>query len=137
MTENWPNELPTFELFLREKGLVCRRRGRIPRYGEHLALYGDGKISVRVLSEKGQWFTEVADNAGRPEEWYDAAILRDLVQGSGEDVLSLAEQMKVIEDNWSAITNAFRPEHREHTHQHLGLLRKQRAKRRFPALEGQ
>jgi len=131
---DWSEKFPAFEDFLKEKGLSCQRRGTVPRYGEKLAQYGNDKIAVRVWSERGIWFADIADIVGRPNEWYDSAIIRDLVKGRGEDVLPITEQMRIIEENWPAIADAFAPEHREQTNHQLNAMRKERAKRRFPKL---
>lgn len=132
MSAEWPDKFGRFEEFLSAQGLSCQRRETTPRYGEKLAQYGNGRIAVRILSERGVWWAEVADIAGRPDEWYDAAIVRDLIKGRGEDVLPITEQMRIIEDNWSAIADAFAPANREETHKRLDILRNERAKRRFP-----
>lgn len=135
MNLDWPDVLPGFEQFLKKKNLVCLGRGTSPKYGEKFALYRDGNISVRVLSERGQWFAELSDSAGSPDEWYDPAILRDLIIGPGNDVLTFSEQLRTIENNWSAILESFSPDRREETHNKLAILRHERAKRRFPGWE--
>jgi hypothetical protein len=136
MNLDWPEALGAFEDFLKGKGLVCECRGTVPRYKEKLALYGNDKIAVRVLSERGVWFADVADIAARPDEWYDAEILRYLVTGRDE-ALSIAEQLRAIEENWVAILDSFTPVHRDETHKRLEVLRKERSRRMFPGLLSQ
>ena len=113
---------------------MCQRREEQPVFNNKVLQYGNADIGVRVVSDKGIWYIEVADVAGHPNEWYDAAILRDLLLGSGEDVLPLADQVEFVETQWPAIINRFTPAQREDTHAQLSSLRKDRAKRRFPGL---
>ena len=134
MNLDWPEALPEFEEFLKASGLDCQKRGAVPRYGEKLALYGNGRIAVRVWSERGRWFLDVGDTWGRPDEWYDAALIRDLVSDGGDDILPIAEQIKVIQNNWPSIIEAFGPDRSGQSHERLASLRLQRVPRLFPGL---
>jgi hypothetical protein len=134
MDLTWPKEVMGFEAFLVDAGLVCQQRTTETVFGNEIVQYGGPGIGVRVGSDRGVWFVEVADSDTRPGEWYDAALLRDFVLGNGEDVLTLAEQIGTIRDNWPVIVESFRPARRDDTHAQLSLLRKERAKRRFPNL---
>lgn len=96
--------------------------------------YGNADIVARVISDRGNWYIEIADVADRADGWYDAAILRDLLLGPGEDVLPLSDQIEFIETHWPAIISRFNPRQQEATHAQLASLRKDRAKRRFPDL---
>jgi hypothetical protein len=99
-----------------------------------LLQYGNSRIAERIVSDRHKWYVEVAEPVTRPDEWYDAAIVRDLLVGSGEDVLSLTEQINFIQTNWAAIVDCFGPAHREDSHNRLALLRKERVRRRIPGL---
>ena len=130
---DWPAAIRDFEAFLQEAGLVCQRRGEDQAaFGNKLLQYGSPNIGVRIVSDRGTWSVEIAEVVTRPDEWYDAAILRDLLVGRGEDVLSLSDQIKIIETSWPVLIERFCPAHREDTHRQLALLRKERSKRRFP-----
>ena len=128
-----PKEIADFEAFLGKNGLILRRREEQPVFSDKMILYGNLDISVRIVSDRGIWYVEVADGA-RPDEWYDAAIIRDLFGCHGEDVLSLADQVRIIQMNWQSIVDGFGFVNRENTHVRLDALRKARAKRRFPGL---
>jgi hypothetical protein len=138
MPSGWPETLAAFEAFLKEKGLYCQLRGPVPRsaerYGEKMLQYTNDKITVRIVSESSKGSVEIADIA-LPDEWYDAALLRDLFKGRVEDRLPVSEEIGIIEDNWLAITDAFSDANRETTHTDLKLLRNERAKRLFPGYQ--
>ena len=80
------------------------------------------------------WIVYVSDVAGRPDEWYDVALIRDLLVGPGEDVLSLADQVRIVEDNWAAIKLSFGTSRRQETHARLAHLYDERLDRRLPGL---
>jgi len=134
MNLDWPEALPEFEGFLKASGLDCQKRGTVPQYGEKLALYGNGRIAVRVWSERGRWFLDVGDTWGRPDEWYDAALIRDLVGEGGSDVLPITEQINVIRKNWPSIIEAFSVDESGQSHERLASLRNERVRRLFPGM---
>jgi hypothetical protein len=131
-----PQEIVKFEIFLISKGLTCRRREEPDRrfFGNRTLQYGDGKVGVQLLLDRSIWSVDLADVTSRPDEWYDVAILRDLLLGCGEDVLPLTDQIAFVQENWPAVIDCFGPERRQDTHARLALLRKERAKRRLPGL---
>ena len=125
MSLNWPEAIRDFEAFLQEVGLVCKRRVEDQEaFGNKLLQYGSPNIGVRIVSDRGTWSVEIAEVVTRPDEWYDAAILRDLLVGHGEDVLSLADQIKIVETNWPALVDRFSPLHQQDTHRQIARLRK-------------
>ena len=127
MNPNFPKAVLNFEYFLREVGLVCERREQLPTFGESVVQYGSARIRVRVASDRGVWYVEIADVAAEKMGWYDAALLRDLLVGPGEDVLPLVDQIKFLEKYWSSILECFREGHAEATHTALESLRNNRA----------
>ena len=137
MKPTWPKEVLDFESYLENDGLVCRRRREEATFGDKLLEYANADIKLRILSDRGIWFIEVGDVSAHTDEWYDAALFHDLLNGQGKDVLSLSEQIAVIKADWARIISSFRPTERENTHARLALLRKERAKRRFPSLNAE
>jgi hypothetical protein len=126
MNSTWPKEVVDFEDFLTRDGLSCQHREESPSFGDKLLQYANARIGVRVGSDRGVWFVDIADMSGRPEEWYDAAIR------PGEDVLPLPEKIELIEAHWPAIIERFSLPQQEDTHARLALLRQECAKRRYP-----
>jgi hypothetical protein len=125
---SWPKAITDFEEFLKRAGLQCERREEEASFSNRLLQYSGALMAVRAVSDRGIWFIEVAGDNPRSGEWYDAAMLRDLLLGSGEDVLPLQEQVDFIEKNWPAIRSRFDPSEREHTSARLTLLRQERAR---------
>ena len=102
-------------------------------FGNKLLQYSGPFMSVRAVSDRGAFGSiEVAGGEARSDQWYDVAILRDLLVGPGEDVLPLQEQVDFVEKNWSAISSRFSPPEREYTLARLALLRQERAERSSP-----
>jgi hypothetical protein len=131
---DWPKVVGDFEMFLAGAGLQYQDCKEETVFGNKVLLYGGQYVNVRIVSDRGVWYVEVADASHRSDEWYDAALLRDFLLGSGEDVLSLQTQVEIIEANWTAIVSLFSPSQEEQSHTLLALLREERAKRRFPGL---
>jgi hypothetical protein len=134
MDSIWPEAIAAFEAFLERVGLTCQGREEFPAFGNKLVQYAGAGIGVRVGSDRGEWFVEIADLDGNSDKWYDAAIVRDLVLGPGEDVLPLGDQIEFVERNWSAIVSRFGPVEGKETHARLAILRKERAMRLFPGM---
>jgi hypothetical protein len=67
------------------------------------------KTAIRRFTDRGIWFIELAGVNPQSGEWYDAAILRDLLISQGEDVLPVQEQVEFIEKNWTAFCSLFDP----------------------------
>lgn len=129
-----PETVVSFEAFLVEHGLTCRRRDNVVKSGNAVIEYGDSKIAVRIVSDRSIWAVRVNDATRPPGKWYDAAIIRDLLFGPGIDVLSLPEQIDIVETHWSLILGSFDSPRRDETHARLLLLGKERLKRRLPGL---
>jgi hypothetical protein len=129
---SWPKAITDFEKFLQNTGLQCERREEDASFNDKLLQYSGSLVAVRVVSDRGIWFVEVAEAQAGPGQWYDVAILRDLLVGPGEDVLPLHEQVDFVENNWPIICSRFSPSEREYTSARLALLRQERARRRLP-----
>jgi len=138
MPPDWSETLAGFETFLKEKGLYCQLRGSAPRsaerYGKKMLQYTNDNITIRIFPESSTGSVEIADIA-LPNEWYDAALLRDLFKGQGEYRLPVSEEIEILKEKWLAITNAFSGANRETTHTNLKLLRSERAKSLFPGYQ--
>jgi hypothetical protein len=132
MNTVWPNAVTDFEVFLKKEGLVCCEREVAQVFDNKFVQYENADIAVRVVCDRSFWVIQVADVPIRVNGWYDTAILRDLLIGSGEDVLLLPEQIKIIETNWSAILDRFSAAKREDTRARLERLENERMKRRLP-----
>jgi hypothetical protein len=132
----WPSEVSAFEAFLTQQGLSRTAREVSGSFDNRFVEYSDGRLAVRVVCEKSVWHVEVSDVAARPADWYDAAVLRDLLGGRGKDVLSLSSQIAIVESNWQGIRSQFSARQRDGSHVRLAQLRKERVKRRFPGLRG-
>ena len=135
--DNWPKGISELEEFLRAHGLSFQRSGVVPHTGDQIWQYGTDRIAVRVIADRGVvWSAQVADIAGWPQEWYSAVELLDVLRGGQESSLydasgSVTEEMKIIQENWTAIVAAFAPHERTKTHTRLKELRIDRAKRAF------
>src|SRR5579863_6740386 len=132
MSSNWPKEIEDLETFLRNEGFECERREYPKMFGNKILQCKARGVAVQAVSDRGVWSVYVADIEGRPGHWYFVSTLRDLIVGSGKEVLSLAEQVDLIKANWAAIVANFSPESREETHSRLEALGKERARRMFP-----
>lgn len=127
-----PPELEEFEAFLTQQGLTCVRREEVPRATYRVVEYAAGYIAVRAESDRKCWIVEVAEKETRPKDWYDTAILRDVLIGEGPSRLPLPDRFKIMQTIWPAILDAFSPERRAETHAQLAALRKIRFERVFP-----
>jgi hypothetical protein len=128
----WPAPVAGFENFLNDAGLTCLRRET--ESGGKLLQYGSAIIGLRLAFDGCAWLVEVAGIGSRPDEWYDAAVLRDLLAGGqSADALPLAQQIEFVRANWRAIVRAFDPIRRADTHMRLAFLRWDRVKRRSAA----
>jgi hypothetical protein len=134
MAIDWPDELVPFEDFLKSKSLTCQRREKLPSFGDKLVQFSDEKLAVRVFSERAVWFVDVADADAHPQEWYDAGMLRDFILGPGTGAMPLADQIKLVKENWSVIVHNFAAPQLEVTRKRLAGLEQDRAKRLIPGL---
>src|SRR6266436_4042968 len=116
MVSDWPAAVSSFQDFLASAGLSLMHREEQPTLSNKLGQYGGACIGVRVVADMGVWYVEVADIGGRPNEWYDGALLRDLLIGRGPDVLPIEEQVQLIEQCWPRIATLFDETQRATTH---------------------
>jgi transposase len=105
---------------------TARNRSRI---GRQVLQYGNAIIAVRLVFDRCAWLVEVAETRFRPDEWYDAAMLLDLLTGHSEDALPLARQIEIVTANWRAIVRIFGPDRVHDTRMRGAFLRLVRAKR--------
>jgi hypothetical protein len=130
----WPEPIPAFEEFLKSVGLTCLRRETDAATGSKLLQYASAIVGVRVAFDGCAWLVDVAAVPPQPGEWYDAALLRDLlVGGQSAHALPLGQQIEFVRVNWRAIAKAFDPNRRADTHMRLSFLRSERVKRRSAA----
>jgi len=122
-----------FESYLEKLGMKCQHRESSTGFGDKVAQFGNAEILLRIGSDRGMWFVDIADT-NKPDEnnWYDPAILRDVLIGPGSDVLSLAEMIEFIKKNYQLIIKAFSSAQRAETHERLNIMRTERLRRRFP-----
>lgn len=127
----WPEPVAGFEEFLKDAGLTCLRRETASESGGKLLQYGSVIVGVRLVFDGCAWVVEVAGVPSQPGEWYDAAVLRDLLAGGqSADALPLAQQIQFVRANWRAIVRTFDPIRRADAHMRLAFLRWERVKRR-------
>lgn len=124
----WPPEAGRVDEFTSWAGLRPTRHLVSGSFGDRLQEYASPTLAVRVIRDRGQWSLDVSDREGRPDAWYDAALLRDLLGGGGNDVLTFPEQVAVVEQGWKEIAERFAADRREETHARLAALREQRAR---------
>jgi hypothetical protein len=137
MKPMWPKEIIALDTFLRGAGLTCKHWETFPEsFGNIVVQYANASIAVQIVRDRGRWSVAIADVAGRPEEWYDPSILRDLLCGQGNDEVSLPEQIEILQANWPSIVECFGPVRRAESHTRLAMLEEQRARRRFPGFYG-
>lgn len=115
--------------YLEHLGLSEVRTDESNSFGSRATTYR-GRIGVRILSDRGQWFIEVSDPQ-QPDDWYDMALLRELLLDHGPDVLDLSEQAAVLISRWDAIQHLFQSGSAAESHRVLQRAREERAKRRF------
>lgn len=130
----WPPETGRVDEFASWVGLKPTQHQVFGSFGDRLQEYANPTLALRVVRDRGQWSVDVSDREGRPDEWYDAALLRDLLEGGGGDVLTFPEQVAVVEREWTEIVVRFAPDRREETHARLAVLRRERGGRVFPGL---
>lgn len=141
----WPERLEEFEEFLKSRGLYFQCKGRIPYSGgETRCQYGNDKIAVRISADRGwAWSAQLCDVYGWPDQWWVACELKDLITGASgassfcrhdydatdgmkvvqESRNRVAEGMRIIQENWDEIVDAFAPENRWRTHTQLKNIR--------------
>jgi hypothetical protein len=130
----WPASITAFEEFLKGAGLKCLRRETDLESGGKLLQYGSAIVGVRLIFDGRAWLVEMAGVGSRLDEWYDAAVLRDLLAGGqSADTLPLAQQIEFVGANWHAIVRAFDPIRRADAHMRLAFLRCERVKRQSAA----
>src|SRR5437588_131395 len=62
MEINWPDGLAELGEFLKTQGLSFQRRGIVPHTHDILWQYGNDRIAVRVIADRGVvWSAQVAD----------------------------------------------------------------------------
>jgi hypothetical protein len=128
-----PEAVKTLERFLRQAGFSLKQDDRRAASAYREVLLENGNLAIRAIRDRGVWDIEASDLNG-PSDWYDVAILRDLLDGSGDDELPLAVQARFIEERMPEISSAFDGASRTKSHDRLEALRSQRAKRRYPGL---
>jgi hypothetical protein len=138
---SFPEWVTDFEAFLKQAGLVCQDRGESPATRFKVVRWGNANLMVRVgffwqdyRDVELSWRVEIADPATPPVQWYDAAILRQLLIHEPEDRLSALESVDFVETNWPAIVRCFSPEERDNTHEQLSRLREDYARRFWQSL---
>jgi hypothetical protein len=131
----WPEPVAALQKFLKGAGLICMCCEIDPESGKRLQ-YGNAIIAVRLVFDRCTWLVEVAEMRFQSTEWYDAAILQDLLSGQSEDVLPLSRQIEIVKANWAAIVRTFGPMQIHDTRMRLAFLRLMRAKRRPAAPSG-
>jgi hypothetical protein len=131
----WMSTVVKLEAFLTTVGLHIEHQEESAAFGDKLFLYKEEYLKVRVISDRNVWFVEVANVQAADSQWFDVAIIRELLFGpGGEDVLSLEQQIDFVEGNWSAISICFGPCQWLQTSDRLSFLREERTKRRLPGL---
>jgi hypothetical protein len=132
---NWATSIAKFEDFLKGQGMRLEHREEYASFGSKLFRYAGGSIAVRVVSDKGIWFVEIRSVQAADTQWYDTAIIRELLHGSAvEEVMSLEQQTNFVERDWPAIVRCFDPSDWHRTSTQLSILRLERTKRRNPGL---
>ncbi len=92
----WPPETGRIDEFTSWAGLKPTRHLVSGSFGDRLQEYASPTLALRVVRDRGQWSVDVCDRDGRPDEWYDAALLRDLLDGGGSDVLAFPEPRDAV-----------------------------------------
>ena len=123
-----------FKFFLENAGLTLdSHEVNEMCFGNTSYVFIDENMYIKLCSDRGIWFIEMA-GAASPKEWFDAALLRDLRFGPGDDILSLSDQVEFFKTNWEVISRSFEMSRRIETFSQLRKIRAERAKRRFPGL---
>ena len=134
MDSTWPIEVVDLDAFLTKAGFTCRRCEKFQDFNNKLVQYDNTSIGIRITSDRGLWIVAVSEVINQPSQWYDIALIRDFIIGTGRNVLTLAEQIQILEINWQLIVNCFNAARKEDTHARLAILREKRLKRLFPNL---
>lgn len=126
-----PEQIRQAITFLERHSLAREEGDRADGFGSRFITYRNG-VGVRIVSDRGDWYIEVSDSE-RPDEWYDMALLRDILEGGGDsDVLGVDEQVAILTNHWNVIQEIFAPTQAAANHTRLQCLQEQRAQRRFP-----
>jgi len=123
-----------FAAFLASKGFAFVAESIGGGFGDRVIEWSDGRLTVRIVRDRGHWSVDIRDADDRSGECYEAALLRDLVVGGGLDVLSLSAQIDFLESNWDAIADAFSPNRIAETKRELRYLYEKWLRRRLPGL---
>jgi len=137
MNTTWPEALSLFESFARTRGLtLVERKEDAVAFGNKVVVMGNDRLYVRLVLDRGICGADVAEAAATPKKWYSVVILRDLLEGVGDDSLSLPEQINVLERNWETLMDSFSAGNRNNTYEKLVVVRNARGRRLFPKLYG-
>lgn len=133
MSASTPENVLNLGSFLEERGLRCDRDEELRSFGDRLILYWDDSIGVRVVRDRGIWSVDVSDSR-EGKDWYDVPLLMELLQGRGEDVRPIEEQIEFIMNSWHEMKQCFSCERRSLTRASLHELGLSRTRRRIPGL---
>ena len=82
-----------FEQFASRMNLTFEGGEESHEFGNAFVQFGNHSLSVRLVLDRGISYIEVADSGGIADEWYDVALIRDLLGQQGPDLLSFEEQL--------------------------------------------
>jgi len=120
----WSNAVMDLAAFLSEAGLV-RRRYEAPNgvFSDRLMQYTDAVMGVRITASSlpTVWRVAIAD-ASHPENWYDIALIRCLIEGTNDKRMPSLRRFEFVKENWGQIRQLFCDSCRETTHARLKLL---------------
>lgn len=145
MTIEWPEGIAELEEFVRSKELYFACRGPVPHSGGEIRWqYGNDKIAVlRKCGQRIRVERSKSEVAGWAQQWWVASELQELISGGSELVSSssrshsVTDDMRIIQENWDEIVDAFAPQNRSRTHTVLKSLRAERAQAKVWSIDGE
>ena len=130
MIDSFPKEIVEMSKFLEKVGFAVTEHVVTESFGSKHIIFQNDEIAVRILSDRGIWYIDVAREPG--VAWYDIAIVKEEVLGHlGEDVLSLEEQWEFLVAQMSKIKAVLLA---ADSSKRLNLRRERRAIRRLGIL---
>lgn len=126
-----PHETGQFAQFLIDRGFTFIAEAKTAAFGDSDSEFHGARCSFRIVSDRGQCFVDAAP-AGK-SEWFDVALLAQVLNGRGPDIMSFVEQAEFVCGELSGIESLLSS---ADGLSRLLKARSDRVRRRMPGLFG-
>ena len=134
MDTQFPAEVSSVVKFLEEQGFSAVDVSDLPYFGSRSVILTDGRVNVRLVSDRGRWAIDVGPEGAR-DEWYDLPLVEEeLRREIGPDILTFEEESNLLRQHLSEIRSAISGPGSRQVRSDLDQRRRKRVKRRFPSL---